>query len=190
MLLKNVAAILLQNATVFTKCNVYYKLQQYNEKRGRRKSGWIHNFDSLHTWGITYSVCSTMRLMISWWVNFFLSWYITSRANFQISIIPFPCSLFFALHLEWSLKYKYWQKVKCNSYICELLLTLFSQWFKFSSAWAKKKVVLFPKIGWVKIFLSLIRPHSRVWIRIYIFLIKKNKITAFSRKQFLQKILP
>ena len=33
MLLQSAAAILLQNATVFTKCNVYYKLQQYNEKQ-------------------------------------------------------------------------------------------------------------------------------------------------------------
>ena len=36
-LLQN-ATTLLQNATVITK-TVYYKLRQYNEKRGRRKLG-------------------------------------------------------------------------------------------------------------------------------------------------------
>ena len=39
----------------------------------------------------------------------------------------------------------------------------------------KKKVVLFPEIGLVKIFSSLTRPHSRMCIRIYIFLISKKQ---------------
>ena len=37
-----------------------------------------------------------------------------------------------------------------------------------------KKVVLFPEIGEVKIFLSLTRPHSRMCIRIIIFCFKKT----------------
>ena len=38
-----------------------------------------------------------------------------------------------------------------------------------------KKVVLFPDIGRVKIFLSLIRPHCQMCIRIYIFNFTKTK---------------
>ena len=38
-----------------------------------------------------------------------------------------------------------------------------------------KKVVLFPEISRVKIFLSLTRPHSRMCIRIYIFNLKNKK---------------
>ena len=39
---------------------------------------------------------------------------------------------------------------------------------------AKKKVVLFPEIGRVKIFISLTRPHSRMCMAIYIFNFKKQ----------------
>ena len=39
---------------------------------------------------------------------------------------------------------------------------------------AKKKEVLFPVIGWVKMFSTLTRPHSRMCIRIYIFDFKKR----------------
>ena len=70
-------------------------------KSDLRKFGWIFNFDSLLTWMITYAVCSAMRSMISLWVNFFLSSFITFRTNVWMSIIPSPCSFFFALHLEW-----------------------------------------------------------------------------------------
>ena len=37
------------------------------------------------------------------------------------------------------------------------------------------KVVLFPEIGRVKIFLSLTRPYCQMCIGIYIFIFKKNK---------------
>ena len=37
-----------------------------------------------------------------------------------------------------------------------------------------KKIVLFPEIGRVRIFLSLTRPHSRMCIRINIFSLKKR----------------
>ena len=39
----------------------------------------------------------------------------------------------------------------------------------------QKKVVLFPEIGRVIVFLSLFRPHSRICIRIYIFSFKKQQ---------------
>ena len=45
-----------------------------------------------------------------------------------------------------------------------------------------KKVILFPEITRVKMFLSFIHPHSRVCIRIYIFNLKK-KTTTTIRKQ-------
>ena len=38
-----------------------------------------------------------------------------------------------------------------------------------------KKVILFPEITRVKMFLSFIHPHSRVCIRIYIFNFQKKK---------------
>ena len=52
---------------------------------------------------ITDAVSSAMQSIISWWVNFFLSLFITFRTNVRMSIIPSPCSFFFALYLEWSL---------------------------------------------------------------------------------------
>ena len=92
-------------------------------------------FDSLLTWMITDAVCSTMRLMISWWVNFFLSLFITLRTNIRMSIIPFPCSVFFALHLEWSLNLCTDKKSDVICIFANWCSTLFSLWFKFSSAW-------------------------------------------------------
>ena len=112
ILLQSATAILLQNTDVYckmrqvfyyAKCDDYYKLRQYNEKRGRLKFGWIHSFDSLHNWVITDSVCSAVGSMISWWVNFFLSLFFTFRTNVRMSIIPYPCSFLFAVHLEWPL---------------------------------------------------------------------------------------
>ena len=38
-----------------------------------------------------------------------------------------------------------------------------------------KKVVLFPENGQAKFFLSLTRPHSQMYIRIYVFNFKKKK---------------
>ena len=39
----------------------------------------------------------------------------------------------------------------------------------------RKKVVLFPEIGWVKIFSSITRPHRWICLRIYIFRFKQRK---------------
>ena len=41
-----------------------------------------------------------------------------------------------------------------------------------------KKVVLFPEIDRIKIFISLTQPHSRMCIRIYLFNFKKSKQTS------------
>ena len=46
-----------------------------------------------------------------------------------------------------------------------------------------KKVVLFPEIGRVKIFLSLTSPPSRVCIRIYIFCFKQKNIHRNKTKE-------
>ena len=45
-----------------------------------------------------------------------------------------------------------------------------------------KKVDLFPEIGRVKKILLLTRPHSRMCVSEYIFLIKKNKQTNSKTK--------
>ena len=63
-----------------------------------------------------------------------LSLFITFRANVPISIIPYPCSFFFALHLEWSLNISIDKKSNAISISANLCSTLFSLWFKFSSA--------------------------------------------------------
>ena len=39
----------------------------------------------------------------------------------------------------------------------------------------QKKVVLFPEIGRVKMFLSLTRPHNQMCVRIYVFKLKKQQ---------------
>ena len=109
--------------------------ESLNEKRGLRKFGWILNFDSLLIWMITNAVCSAMRSVISWWVNFFLSIFITFRTHVRMSIIPSPCSFFFALHLEWSLNLSTDKKSDAICIFANLCSTLFSLWFKFSSAW-------------------------------------------------------
>ena len=109
--------------------------ESLNEKRGLRKFGWILNFDSLLIWMITNAVCSAMRSVISWWVNFFLSIFITFRTHVRMSIIPSPCSFFFALHLEWSLNLSTDKKSNAICIFANLCSTLFSLWFKFSSAW-------------------------------------------------------
>ena len=106
-----------------------------NEKRGLRKFGWILSFDSMLTWMITATVCSTVQSMISWWVNFFLSLLITFRANVRMSGIPSPYSFFFTLHTEWSLHLSTDKKSNTICIFANLCSTLFSLWFKFSSAW-------------------------------------------------------
>ena len=94
---------------------------------------WILN--SLLVWIITDAVCSAMRSMIWWWVKFCLSLFITFRTNIGMSIIPSPCSFFFALHLEWSLNLSTDKKSNAICIFANLCSTLLSLWFKFSSAW-------------------------------------------------------
>ena len=77
------------------------------------------------------AVCSAMRSLISWWINFFLSLFITFRTNVRMSIIPSPCSFFFALHFEWSLNLSTDKKSNAICIFANLCSTLFSRWFKF-----------------------------------------------------------
>ena len=53
----------------------------------------------------------------------------------------------------------------------------------------KKKVVLFPEISQVKAFLSLTRPRSRMFIRIYIFNFRKQTNKRKVRMQIKQSKL-
>ena len=46
-----------------------------------------------------------------------------------------------------------------------------------------KKVVLFPENGQAKFFLSLTRPHSQMYIRIYVFNFKKKKKRKKKKKK-------
>ena len=66
---------------------------------------------------------------------FCLSLFITFRAIVRMSIIPYPCWFLFALHLEWSLNISTDQKSNTICIFANLCSTLFSLWFKFSSAW-------------------------------------------------------
>ena len=66
---------------------------------------------------------------------FFLSFFITFRTNVRMSITPFPCSIFFALYLEWSLNLSTDKKSNTICIFENLRYTLFGLWFKFSSAW-------------------------------------------------------
>ena len=104
------------------------------EKCRLRKFGWILNFDSLLTWMITNAVCFAIQSMISWWVNFCLPLFITFRASVRMSIIPFPCSFFLAVQLE-CLNLSTDKKSHAICIFANLCSTLFSLWFKFSSAW-------------------------------------------------------
>ena len=51
----------------------------------------------------------------------------------------------------------------------------------------QKKVVLFPEIGRVKIFLSLTRSHSRIWIIIYIFKFKEQQTNNNKKPKRIKK---
>ena len=87
--------------------------------------------DSLQTQVITNTICSAMRLMISWRVKVFLSLFITFRANIRMSIIYLSlCSFLFALHLDWSFNTSV--KIKCSFYISEIVFH-FSLWLKLST---------------------------------------------------------
>ena len=52
-----------------------------------------------------------------------------------MSIIPFPRSFFLAVHLEWHLNLSTDTKSVVICLFANLRSTLFSRWFKFSSAW-------------------------------------------------------
>ena len=78
--------------------------------------------DFLHTRVITNKICSAMQSMILWGVKIFLSLFIIFRTNIRMSIIYlFPCSLLFALHLDWSLNTSVDKKIGFSFYICEIV---------------------------------------------------------------------
>ena len=88
--------------------------------------------DFLHTRVITNKICSAMQSMILWGVKIFLSLFIIFRTNIRMSIIYlFPCSLLFALHLDWSLNTSVDKKIKRSFCICEIVF-YFSLWLKLS----------------------------------------------------------
>ena len=88
--------------------------------------------DFLHTWVINNTICSAMQSMILWRVRMFLSLFIIFRTNIQISIIYLsPCSLLFALHLDWSLNASVDKKIIFSFYICEIVFHI-SLWLKLS----------------------------------------------------------
>ena len=88
--------------------------------------------DFLHTWVINNTVCSAMQSMILWRVRMFLSLFIIFRTNIQMSIIYLsPCSLLFALHLDWSLNASVDKKIIFSFYICEIVFHI-SLWLKLS----------------------------------------------------------
>ena len=68
-------------------------------------------------------------------IFFFLSLFFTFRTNVRMSIIPSPCPFFFALQLELSLNSSTDKKSNAICIFANLCSTLFSLWFKFSSAW-------------------------------------------------------
>ena len=88
--------------------------------------------DSLHIRVISSTICSAMLSMISWQVKIFLSLFITFRTNIRMSIIYLsPCSILFALNLDWSVNISVDKKIKFSFYICELVFH-FSLWLKLS----------------------------------------------------------
>ena len=52
----------------------------------------------------------------------------------------------------------------------------------------QKKVVLFPQIDRAKIFSSLTRPHSWMYVRIYIFCFKQKNVHRNNKQKKLNKI--
>ena len=88
--------------------------------------------DFLHTWVISNTICSAMQSMILWRVRMFLSLFIIFRTNIQMSIIYLsPCSLLFALHLDWSLNPSVDKKIIFSFYVCEIVFHI-SLWLKLS----------------------------------------------------------
>ena len=88
--------------------------------------------DFLHTWVINNTICSAMQSMILWRVRMFLSLFIIFRTNIQMSIICLsPCSLLFALHLDWSLNASVDKKIIFSFYVCEIVFHI-SLWLKLS----------------------------------------------------------
>ena len=88
--------------------------------------------DFLHTWVINNTTCSAMQSMILWRVRMFLCLFIIFRTNIWMSIIYLsPCSLLFALHLDWSLNASVDKKIIFSFYICEIVFHI-SLWLKLS----------------------------------------------------------
>ena len=83
---------------------------------------------------------SSTQFVLQWdqWIQdglFFLLLFITFRTYVWMSIIPYPCSFFVALHLEWSLNISIYKKSNAICIFANLCSTLFSLWFKFSWVW-------------------------------------------------------
>ena len=93
--------------------------------------GWSVYTSFFHP-GVNFYPCFLDRILVNGF--FFLSLCITFRVNVWISIIPYPCSFFFALRLEWSLNISFDKKPNAISISANLCPTLFSLRFKFSSA--------------------------------------------------------
>ena len=88
--------------------------------------------DFIHTRVITNTICSAMRSMNSWRVKNFFSLFIVFRTKIRMSIIHLPpCSLLFALDLDWSLNTSVDKKIILSFYICKNVLH-FSLWLKLS----------------------------------------------------------
>ena len=78
----------------------------------------------------------------------FLSWFISFRTKVRMSIITFPFSIFFALHLEWSPNLSTDKESNSVCIFANLCSTLFSLWFKFSSASFYFQLKCTKKRGW------------------------------------------
>ena len=96
--------------------------EKVNEKLGPHKFRWIHNFDSLHTWVITNTICCTMWSMISWRVKIFL-FLLLLEQTFEWALYHSPCSFLFALHLDWS-PFRFRSADKKNQMFANLCSTL------------------------------------------------------------------
>ena len=66
---------------------------------------------------------------------FFFHYLLLLEWTFESAFIPSPCSFFCLLRLEWSLNLSTDKKSNAICIFANLCSTLFSLWFKFSSAW-------------------------------------------------------
>ena len=80
---------------------------------------------------IIFTICSAMRLMISWWVNFFSI--VTFRTNVQMSIIPLLMSVFVCSRLMQVLIKNQMGFLYMNLHSCSSNQIFSSPWFYFLS---------------------------------------------------------